>query len=166
MSDKTAPTIPLWVASFDRQWQSRVRPVGTLLVDLFHYALLFAIGAATVWAAGISFLEMMQKGTHATVEDLLLLFIFLEVGAMVGIYFRTSHMPVRFLMYVAITAVTRHMISFVNRNEPAGMELLVLAISILVLALALLAIRFASYNYPAGRVREPSFATDVDGPDK
>ncbi len=35
------------------------------------------------------------------------LFIYLELGAMVGIYFKTNHMPVRFLIYIAITALTR-----------------------------------------------------------
>ena len=45
---------------------------------------------------------------------MLLLFIYLEVGAMVGIYFKTNHMPVRFLIYVAITALTRHLVGFVN----------------------------------------------------
>ncbi len=66
---------------------------------------LFAIGAATVWSAVLTFLEMLNKRA-ASVEDLLLLFIYLEIGAMVGIYFKTNHMPVRFLIYVAITAVT------------------------------------------------------------
>ena len=61
---------------------------------------------------GISFDD--QKGP--TIEDLLLLFIYLEIGSMVGIYFRTNHMPVRFLLYVGITALTRHMIGVVQEQ--------------------------------------------------
>ncbi len=40
----------------------------------------FAIGATIVWAAVFEFSKMMAQG-HATVEDILLLFIFLELGA-------------------------------------------------------------------------------------
>lgn len=147
---------------FDRWWHRSLRPVGTLLVDMFHYVGLFLIGAATVWAAGWSFVEMMQRRPHASVEDLLLLFIFLEVGAMVGIYFKTNHMPVRFLMYVAITAVTRHMVGVVNHMPVNVTELVATAGGILILSLALLAVRFASFKYPAGPQREPSFETDLD----
>ena len=74
---------------------------------------LFAIGAATVWAAASAFVAMVAKG-HASLEDLLLLFIYLEIGSMVGIYFKTNHMPVRFLIYVGITALTRHLIVVVQ----------------------------------------------------
>ena len=82
------------------------RVTGDLLVDAFHYLALFAIGGAVVWSAVHAFVGMVAKG-HATIEDILLLFIYLELGAMVGIYFKTNHMPVRFLIYVGITALTR-----------------------------------------------------------
>jgi protein PsiE len=146
----------------DESWHDLLRPVGTLLVDVFHYVGLFLIGAATVWAAALNFIEIMGKRPHATVEDLLLLFIFLEIGAMVGIYFKTNHMPVRFLMYVSITAMTRHMISSINHTSWFGLETLVVAGTIMLLALALLAIRYASYMFPAGAAREPTFQTDLD----
>src|SRR5438067_5361702 len=80
--------------------------VGSLLVDGFHYLALFAIGGATVWSAVHAFLGMMANG-RASIDDILLLFIYLELGAMVGIYFKTNHMPIRFLIYVGITALTR-----------------------------------------------------------
>jgi phosphate starvation-inducible membrane PsiE len=140
----------------------RARAVGTLLVDAFHYVGLFAIGATTVWAALATFLDLVLKKHHASVEDLLLLFIYLEIGAMVGIYFKTNHMPVRFLLYVAITAATRHMIGIVNHSAHPGLDLLIMPGSILVLAMALLAVRFASFNYPSGPVRPVSFKTDLD----
>ena len=88
----------------------------------------------------------------------------LEIGAMVGIYFKTNHMPVRFLMYVAITAVTRHMVGVVNHLPTNVTELIATAGAILLLAIALVSIRFASYRFPSGPVREPSFKTDMDGP--
>ena len=36
---------------------------------------------------------------------------------MVGIYFRTNHLPVRFLLYVGITALTRHTIGYVQDQQ-------------------------------------------------
>ena len=148
---------------FNARWHDVLGPLGSLLVDVFHYVGLFLIGAATVWAAALSFIEIMGKRPHASIEDLLLLFIFLEIGAMVGIYFKTNHMPVRFLMYVAITAVTRHLISFVNHPGAVGYEILIVAGTIMLLALALLCIRYASFQYPSGPARPPTFKTDLEG---
>ena len=141
----------------------RARLIGTLLVDAFHYVGLFVIGATTVWAAVATFLELIIKKRHAGVEDILLLFIFLEIGAMVGIYFKTNHMPVRFLLYVAITAATRHMIGVINHSSQPGLEMLIMTGAILILSLALLCVRYASHSFPAGLPRPPSFATDLDG---
>ena len=121
--------------------------IGNLFVALFHRVTLFGIGAATVWSSGETFHMIFQKGT-ATIQDLLLLFIYLEVGAMVGIYFKTNHMPVRFLIYVAITAVTRLIIDLVNKHE-ANMEILLLGTTIFILALANALVRYASNKFPS-----------------
>src|ERR1700723_1809657 len=130
----------------DQQMLAFVDPLGRLLTDGFHILALFAIGAATVWAAAAAFYAMVQKGS-ATIEDLLLLFIYLEIGSMVGIYFRTNHMPVRFLIYVAITALTRHMIVVVQIETAPELSILILAAGTFVLALAVLVIRYASFHY-------------------
>ena len=132
--------------------------VGSVLVSGFHVLALFAIGATIVWAAVFEFFKMMGQG-HATVEDILLLFIFLELGAMVGIYFTTNRMPVRFLIYVALTALTRLLISMVNvehvdlidaiQNPHLG--LLVVTGGILMLAVAVFVLRYASYKFPSER---------------
>ena len=55
--------------------------IGNFLVDLFHYLALFAIGGAIVWSAASTFIQMGSVG-HASIEDILLLFIYLELGAM------------------------------------------------------------------------------------
>ncbi len=136
------------IMSVDKKMRALADPVGRLLTDVFHLLGLFAIGGATVWAAAGAFYEMMHKGAPS-IEDLLLLFIYLEIGSMVGIYFRTNHMPVRFLLYVGITALTRHMIGFVQEKTGADMEVLVLAGATLILAFAVLVIRFTSNRYPS-----------------
>jgi protein PsiE len=131
-----------------RRLRSAVDPIGNLLTEGFHLVALFAIGAATVWAAVHTFTAMLAKG-EPELEDLLLLFIYLEIGSMVGIYFRTNHMPVRFLIYVAITALTRHMIVVVQNATEPDLGVLILAAGTLVLALAVLVIRYASFHYPS-----------------
>jgi phosphate starvation-inducible membrane PsiE len=92
-------------------------------------------------------LHILSKST-ASIQDLLLLFIFLEIGAMVGIYFKTNHMPVRFLIYVAITAVTRLIIDLVGKHE-ANFEIFLLGVTILMLAVANAVVRYASYKFPS-----------------
>ena len=150
----------------NRRAQELADRFGMSLVRSFHMLALFAIGATIVWAAVFEFSKMVSQG-HATVEDILLLFIFLELGAMVGIYFTTNHMPVRFLIYVALTALTRLLISMVNLEhvdlkaaiETPHLGLLLVTGGILMLAVAVLVLRYASYRYPSER---PSIRKNAD----
>ncbi|MBV8474151.1 MAG: phosphate-starvation-inducible PsiE family protein [Hyphomicrobiales bacterium] len=134
--------------SATRRLRLVVDPIGDFLSEAFHLLGLFVIGGATVWAAVHAFLAMIDKG-NASLEDLLLLFIYLEIGSMVGIYFKTKHLPVRFLIYVGITAMTRHMIIVVQSNTSADLGVLVISGATLIMALAVLVIRFASSRYPS-----------------
>ena len=126
---------------------------GNLLVDGFHFVALFAIGGAIVWSAVFTFIAMGAKG-HASIEDILLLFIYLELGAMVGIYFKTNHMPVRFLVYVAITALTRMLIGDIQANHEPDVGIIYISGSILLLACANLVVRYGSSRFPAARADE------------
>ncbi len=130
--------------------QNSVDRTGNFMVGIFHRLALFAIGAATVWAAGWEFVALLDKH-HASVSDLLLLFIYLEIGAMVGIYFKTNHMPVRFLLYIAITALTRHMVDIMSHLPININEMLAVAGSTLVVAVSVLIIRYTSAKFPSDR---------------
>src|SRR2546423_11320167 len=121
-----------------------VNAVGEFLVDLFHFLALFAIGASTVWSALGAFIGMVAQG-RATLTDILLLFIYLEIGAMVGIYFKTTRLPVRYLIYIAITALGRVLIEIGGAEHRTGEDLLVVAGAILVLSFAVLLLRLAPY---------------------
>jgi phosphate starvation-inducible membrane PsiE len=123
---------------------------GTLLVDAFHHLALFAIGATTVWSAGSSFLGMVGRG-HASLSDILLLFIYLEIGAMVGIYFKTTRLPVRYLIYIAITALGRVLIEIVGAEHRTGIDILIVAGAILLLAFAVLVLRIGTHRFPSDR---------------
>jgi protein PsiE len=122
--------------------------VGTFLVDAFHLLALFAIGATTVWSAAATFLGMVAQG-RARLEDILLLFIYLEIGAMVGIYFKTTHLPVRYLIYIAITALGRVLIEIVGAEHRTGTDLLIVTGAILLLSFAVLVLRYGSYKFPS-----------------
>jgi phosphate starvation-inducible membrane PsiE len=119
---------------------------GNALVEIFHRLALFTIGAATVWAAIWTFVGLFEK-THATVTDLLLMFIYLEIGAMVGIYFKTNHMPVRFLLYIAITALTRHMVDIMSHLPVNIHEMLAVSVAVFIISMAVLTIRYTSAKF-------------------
>ena len=123
--------------------------LGNLAVESFHYIALFIIGCMVAWSAVHTVIEILTVKQYASIDDILLLFIYLELGAMVGIYFKTNHMPVRFLIYVAITALTRLLISDIQHDHKADMDLVIITGSILILALAILIVRYASWTFPS-----------------
>ena len=137
-----------WAERLREDMHGLAESLGNLLMEAFHYLALFAIGAITAWAAVLTFLGMLDKG-QITVDDILLLFIYLELAAMVGIYFKTNHMPIRFMIYVAITALTRLMISDISHNHKPDWGVVMISGAILLLAMAILVVRFASARYPA-----------------
>jgi protein PsiE len=128
-------------SNLHREMEDAAGAVGGFLVDVFHLLALFAIGATTVWSAGAVFIEMTAKG-HASLGDILLLFIYLEFGAMIGVYFKTTRLPVRFLIYIAMTALGRVLIEIVGAEHRTGMDILVIASAILLLSFAVLVLRF------------------------
>ena len=129
---------------------SRADHVGDLLVGVFQRVALFVIGATIVWSAAIDYLAMMRVG-HAKLDDILLLFIYLELGTMTGIYFKTDRLPVLFLLYVAITAITRFLA--VDMKQLPIESLLAGTGAILVLSVAALVLQIAATKFatvPAG----------------
>ncbi len=128
--------------------RQKIDRFGGLLVNGFHYLALFAIGGAIVWSAGYAFIGMAGKG-YASIDDILLLFIYLELGAMVGIYFKTNHMPVRFLLYVGITALTRLLVGDIATHHKLDWGLVMVSGSILLLAFANLVVRYGSARFPS-----------------
>jgi phosphate starvation-inducible membrane PsiE len=91
---------------------------------------------------------MQQESGFASLKDILLLFIYLELGAMTGIYFKTHRLPVIFLIFIAMTAITRFMVidmkSLVTSDK---FNLLIMVSSILILAIAAGMLRFSEKKY-------------------
>ena len=124
-----------------------VEKIGNYMVDGFLYLALFVIGGTIVWSAALTYMDMIEKG-GAAIDDILLLFIFLELGAMVGIYFKTNRLPVQFLLYVAITVLTRSLASTLSVMEMSDQRLLAITGAILLLAVAVFVLRYASHKFP------------------
>ncbi|MBD8492451.1 phosphate-starvation-inducible PsiE family protein [Pseudomonas syringae] len=139
-----------WANNSRKRMHDGANSIGNLLVEGFHYMGLFAIGGVTAWASVMAFMEMLDKG-HASIDDILLLFIYLELGAMVGIYFKTNHLPIRFLLYIAITALTRYLIGDVSHHKAPEVGLLYMCGGIFLLALSVVAVRYASYKFPSSK---------------
>ncbi len=113
------------------------------MVDVFHYIALFVIGGTIVWSAIYEYIHIMSGG-YAKLKDILLLFIYLELGAMIGIYFKTHRLPVQFLIYIAITALSRHLVIDVQKvsDEFHLYLLLSISVSIVILSLSVLVLTY------------------------
>lgn len=129
-----------WIETLREHSRQIADGLGNLLADTFHYLTLFAIGGSIAWSAVMAFVGMVNQG-HASIDDILLLFIYLELGGMVGIYFKTNLMPVRCLIYIAITALARLLISDIQAHHRPDIGILLASGAIFLLAVATLVIR-------------------------
>ena len=102
------------------------------------------IGTAVVWASWVEVIEIIAHG-GPKIKDVLLLFIYLELGAMVGIYFQTKRLPVRYLIYIAVTALTR--VLAIDIKTMSDMHMISLTGAILILCLAVLVLRIGSTRF-------------------
>jgi protein PsiE len=124
--------------------KDKIDRLGNVLVSGFQVTALFVIGGTLVWSAVNEYLKMMQAG-HARLDDILLLFIYLELGTIVGIYFKTEKLPVLFLLYVAITALTRFLA--IDIKDLSIPSVLAVTGSIFVLTLAVLVVQIATSKF-------------------
>ena len=121
-----------------------IEHLGDVMVEGFHLLGLFVVGASIIWASWAEVFHIIEMG-GPTIKDVLLLFIYLELGAMVGIYFKTKRMPVRFLIYIAITALSR--VLAIDAKEMEDSHLIALTGSILLLSLSVLVLKYSSSKF-------------------
>ena len=106
---------------------------------------LLVIALSTVIAMCFEIM-LMVKAMNVTLADLLLLFIYLEVLAMVGIYLKTGQLPVRMPLYIAIVAMARYMI--LDMKNLDTLRMLGLAGAVFILAISVLVIRYGHNKFP------------------
>jgi len=115
---------------------------------------LVIITLATLVAGVVEFRIMIDAGT-VTLADLLLLFLYLEILAMVGVYFQSGQLPVRFPIYIAIVALSRYLV--LDMKSLDVWKMLGVTASILLLAGAVLVIRYGHTRFPYNEhQKEPS----------
>jgi phosphate starvation-inducible membrane PsiE len=118
--------------------------LGNKLFEIFHLVGLFVIGTAILWASWAEVIHIISQG-GPKIKDVLLLFIYLELGAMVGIYFQTKRLPVRYLIYIAVTALTR--VLAIDIKDMSDMHMITLTAAILILCVAVLVLRVGSTRF-------------------
>lgn len=124
--------------------------LNTLLrwVEVF---LLLAITLATVAAIGEEFVLIYNKGL-VSLSDILLMFIYLEILAMVHQYLNYGKLPVRYPIYIAIIAIARYII--LGMKEMDGLSIIGLSVAIFILAAATLVIRVGHHYWPYNKLPE------------
>jgi protein PsiE len=106
---------------------------------------LMVIAIATVIAMATEVTSMLRDARVA-LSDLLLLFLFLEVLAMVGAYYRSGKLPVRFPLYIGMVALARYLVLDIKGME--DWRMLAVTGSILLLTVAVLIVRIGHVRYP------------------
>ena len=123
---------------------------GNQLIDAFILVALFVMGGTIVWSAVHTYLGLMDQGA-GTIADVLLLFIYLELGAMVGVYFKSGQIPAQFLIFVAITVLTR-MLASVTVVDMSEMRILAIVFAILLLCIAVFILRYSEAKFGTTKI--------------
>src|SRR4051812_11722712 len=116
------------------------------LLRISEFFGLGVIGIATTFAMAHEAWKMASTA-QVTLTDLLLMFLFLEILAMVNQYFQSGQLPVRFPLYIAIVALARQLI--LNIEHASEWHILASAAAIFLLALGVLLIRYGQSKYPS-----------------
>ena len=114
-------------------------------LDIAQNIGLILVAIATVIAFGIE-VKVMIDNRAVTLADLLLLFIYLEVLAMVAIYLKSGKLPIRIPLYIAIVALARYMI--LDIKDMDTWRMLAVAGAALIMAITILVIRYGHIRYP------------------
>ncbi len=122
-----------------------LKKVGHKVLVVIEDLGLLVISLSTVIAICFEVLFMIEQA-KVTLADLLLLFIYLEVLTMTGIYLKTGRLPVRVPLYIAIVAIARYMI--LDMKNLDTMRVLGLSGAVLLITLATLVIRYGHSKFP------------------
>jgi protein PsiE len=118
------------------------------VVVLLHYiewAGLAVILMATLVAIGQEVYVMVAQ-REVLLKDILQLFIFLEIITMIGLYFSSGKLPIRYPIYIAMVAISRYI--SIGMKEMDGWMIVALSCAIFILALAVLVIRYGHVKMP------------------
>lgn len=127
--------------------QNKYTDSAQTILGFIEFVGLAVITVATV-IAGIIEVNVMIDARNVTLGDLLLMFLYLEILAMVGVYFSSGKLPVRFPIYISIVALARYLVLDIKNLD--HWHMIGVAASILLLTVAVLAIRYGHIKYSYG----------------
>ncbi len=127
--------------------QGRVSEFALTVLGFVEHVGLAVVVLATI-SAMIGEVDLMLSAGKATLADLLLMFLYLEILAMVGLYYKSGKLPVRFPIYIAIVALARYLVLDLKNLDV--WQVLGVAGGVLLLTLAVLAIRYGHVTYRYG----------------
>ncbi|CAH0991598.1 Protein PsiE [Sinobacterium norvegicum] len=113
--------------------------------------LLISITLSTIAAIGEEFYLIYQNG-YVSLSDILLLFIYLEILAMVHQYASHGKLPVRYPIYIAVIAIARYII--LGMKEMDSSELIMLSVAILILTASTTIMRIGHHYWPYNKMPE------------
>lgn len=116
----------------------------TLLQWVENLGLLLIL-AATL-AAGYSEVHNMLDVGKVALADLLLLFLYLEIITMLGLYYKEGKLPVRYPIYIAIVALTRYIV--LGMKEMDRLTLIAITGAIFMLTVSALLLRYGQTRMP------------------
>jgi protein PsiE len=90
----------------------------------------------------------MYLNRQVLLQDILMLFIFLEILTMVGLYLTSGKLPIRYPIYIAIVAIARYIT--IGMKQMDGWTIISLSAAIFILMLALLIFRYGQVRFPGG----------------
>ena len=127
------------------------RQYGAKGLKAVEHLVLIIIAIATVVAIGQEIVHVFNVGAVA-LADLLLLFIYLEVLAMVANYAESGKFPVRMPLYIAIVALARYLI--LDMKSMDDWRIAAISLSTLILAATVIVIRWGQLKMPYPKNQE------------
>lgn len=124
---------------------SKIGSIGHEILVWMQDIGLLIIAVSTVVAIGFEVQVMFENG-RVELADLLLLFIYLEVLAMVSIYLESGKLPVRIPLYIAIVALARYLVLDMKGMDP--WKIVGISASTLILGATVLIIRWGHIKLP------------------
>ena len=127
------------------------RQYGSKSLKAIEHLVLFIIALATIVAIGQEIVHIISV-RMVVLADLLLLFIYLEVLAMVASYFESGKLPVRMPLYIAIVALARYLI--LDMKSMDDWRIAAISLSTLILAATVIVIRWGQLKMPYPKNQE------------
>ncbi|WP_325894359.1 phosphate-starvation-inducible protein PsiE [Grimontia sp. NTOU-MAR1] len=121
------------------------------VIHLMEKLVLWLIVIATIYAIGEE-IYIVAINRTVSVGDLLLMFIYLEVLAMVHFFFESGKVPVRMPLYIAIVALARYLI--LDMKNMDDWRIITVSVAGLILAVTVFIIRIGHIKFPYPKMGE------------